>query len=124
MSDKARLIPIKSPLATQNYTRVLVDESKEPNRFLIDAVGSDDVLKDILTKINFQTGPVKEVGVNGVFNEDLLLIVLHRLEYFQKGDYACKENEEAIKKIEEALMWLGKRTKDRDLRNVLGTYNK
>ena len=35
--------------------------------------------------INFQEGPVKESGINGCHNEDLLAIVIDRLQYFQKG---------------------------------------
>jgi hypothetical protein len=70
--------------------------------------------------ILFQTGPIQENGVNGVQNEDLLAIVIHRLRGFQSGTFACRENAIALTKIEEALLWCDKRTNDRKARNVEG----
>jgi hypothetical protein len=72
-------------------------------------------------EINFQRGPIKECGVNGVSNEDLILMVLTRLQQFQNSPYQCRENALAITKLEEAVMWLRKRTLDREARNVEGT---
>ena len=71
--------------------------------------------------IHFQNGPIQENGVNGVQQEDLLIVVIDRLESFQKGQFACKENEIALIKCQEALMWLNKRTQDRKSRQVEGT---
>ena len=71
--------------------------------------------------VNFQNGPIKEAGVNGVMNEDLLAIIIDRLQGFQSGIYKCRENAIALTKIEEALMWLRKRTQDREDRGVEGT---
>ena len=73
-----------------------------------------------LTNINFQTGAIQENGVNGCQNEDLLAIVIHRLEGFQLGDFKCRENAIALTKIQEALMWLEKRTSGRKKRGVEG----
>lgn len=70
--------------------------------------------------ISFQNGPIGEHGVNGCHNEDLLAIVLHRLQCFQSGAFPCKENEMAILKIEEAIHWLNSRTRDRQKRGVEG----
>lgn len=70
--------------------------------------------------INFQNGPVKESGVNGCHNEDLIVIVLDRLKCFQSGDFKCRENALAITKLEEALHWLNHRTSDRKRRGVEG----
>lgn len=72
--------------------------------------------------ITFQNGPIGEVGVNGVSNEALLAIVEHRLLGFQSGQYACRENAVALTKLQEAMMWLQKRTRDRMLRGVEGTH--
>lgn len=69
----------------------------------------------------FQKGPIGEKGVNGCQNEDLLAIVVDRLEYFQRGLYNCRENALALTKIQEALHWLDARTKDREERGVEGT---
>jgi hypothetical protein len=74
-----------------------------------------------LTHVDFQEGPCKENGVNGVANEDLLHMVLVRLNGFQNTPYACKENAMAIARIEEALMWLRYRTESRAQNNTLGT---
>lgn len=87
---------------------------------------SDFVVKEdteeILGKIHFQEGPIKECGVNGVCNEDLINIVIERLESFQKSEFNCRENEMAITKLEEALLWLRKRTMARERRGVEGTH--
>jgi len=71
--------------------------------------------------IKFQKGPIKETGVNGCHQEDLIAIVLDRLQCFQAGAFACRENALAITKLEEALHWLNHRTKDRQERGVEGT---
>lgn len=75
--------------------------------------------------IPFQRGPRNEEGGRkGVLDGDLLEIVRDRLRCFQAGDYACEENAQALRHIEEALMWMNKRAEDRAERNVLGTYQK
>lgn len=71
--------------------------------------------------IRFQKGPVGEQGVNGCHQEDLLAIVIHRLEGFQSGEFACRENALALTNIKSALEWLNKRTADRQSRGVEGT---
>ncbi|MFQ4783759.1 hypothetical protein C4U37_06715 [Clostridioides difficile] len=73
--------------------------------------------------LTFQEGAIKECGVNGINNEDVILAVITRLEAFQESKYACRENEKAIEKLEECLMWLRKRTLDRENRSVVGTSN-
>lgn len=71
--------------------------------------------------IGFQNGPIQESGPNGISNEALLTIVEDRLLGFQSGQYACRENAVALTKIQEAMMWLQKRTRDRIARGVEGT---
>ena len=75
-------------------------------------------------RIQFQKGAVKESGVNGCHQEDLLAIVLDRLQSFQAGEFACRENALAITKIEEAMHWLNHRTSERKARGVEGTSKK
>ena len=70
--------------------------------------------------VHFQNGPVKEVGVNGCHQEDLLLIVADRLKSFQAGSFACEDNAEALGHIRAALLCLGRRTKARQERRVEG----
>lgn len=76
----------------------------------------------IYSTVLFQNGPINEVGVNGVTQEALLSIVEDRLLGFQSGPYACRENAAALTKIQEAMMWLQKRTRDRMARGVEGTH--
>lgn len=64
-------------------------------------------------RICFQNGPIQEFGVNGISGEALLAIVIDRLRSFQAGPFACRENALALTKLEESLMWLQKRTRER-----------
>jgi len=74
--------------------------------------------------INFQNGPILEAGFNGIGNEALLAILEDRLMGFQSGPYASRENAIALTKIQEAMLWLHKRTTDRVRRGVEGTHEK
>lgn len=75
--------------------------------------------------IVFQKGPRKDPNARqGVLDEDLLEIVRDRIKAFQEGPYATRENALALTHIEEALLWLNKRSEDRLERGVLGTYEK
>ncbi len=108
-------------IGTKKYTRVVAMDEKEFNANHHYAVESVDVKGGVIDDIHFQKGPIKENGVNGVMNEDLIVMVIDRLQSFQESQYKCRENAVAITKLEEALMWLGKRTADRDRRGVEGT---
>ena len=77
---------------------------------------------NVLCEIHFQEGPIKECGVNGVCNEDLINMVIERLECFQNTEFKCRENAIAITKLEEALLWLRKRTMAREQRGIEGTH--
>lgn len=74
-----------------------------------------------LSRIQFQDGALKESHIDGVHNEDLLLIVKDRLEGFQASEFACDENQKVLEAIDLALMHLYKRTHQRHRRNVEGT---
>lgn len=78
----------------------------------------------VMCPIRFQDGPIQEAGVNGISNEALLAIVEDRLIGFQSGKFACRENAVALTKLQEAMMWLQKRTRDRMARGVEGTSQK
>lgn len=71
--------------------------------------------------LEFQDGPIGEVGVNGISNEALLAVVMDRLRNFQRGRYANKANACALTHIEEAMHWLHSRTQERMRRGVEGT---
>ena len=83
---------------------------------------SDQVQGVPFAQVTFQNGPVKEAGINGCHNEDLIAIVIDRLKGFQSGDYRCRENALALTKLEEAMHWLNHRTAERKLRGVEGTH--
>lgn len=111
---------LKRDLLRTKFTRVMVEENYKynaPHSFEVRRV-EDDAL---VCKIHFQEGPVHECGSNGVGNEDLINMVVERLECFQKSEFACRENAIAITKLEEALLWLRKRTEGRVQRGVEGT---
>ncbi len=77
-----------------------------------------------LGRITFQNGPINVDGngINGVQNEDLLAIVIDRLEGFQSGKYACQENAIALSQCKAALETLQSRTKARAALGVEGTH--
>lgn len=90
-------------------------------------------VKGLGINIEWQNGPRRKVvdgvaaGVldepNGAFVEDAIVAAKTRLEFFQTaagGKFACRQNAIAITKLEEALMWLDHRTKDRQARGVEG----
>lgn len=72
----------------------------------------------------FQKGPIKEFGVNGITQEAMLAICIDRLRSFQTGPFACRENAIALTHLEDALMWLQRRTRARIARGVEGTHVK
>ena len=75
--------------------------------------------------IDFQNGArTLPDSIHGVLDTDLLEICRHRLQCFQEGPFASRDNAMALTHIEEALMWLNRRVEDRIERNVLGTNNK
>lgn len=123
-----------------NFNVVVMDELREkfPEKF--NESGSMDYKwfeKDIrpnnfvyvrhdVNSLSFtlQNGPVKENGVNGCQIDTVIAAaktILQGLNSLGKGQYACRENSMAITKLDEALMWLEKRTKDREARSVEGT---
>ena len=117
----------KVEIGTSNYTEVFSEDAKTFNSYHEYEVRqtppeaatiSED---EIYAKIKFQQGPIKEYGVNGCHNEDLIAIVIDRLQNFQESSFACRENAIAITKLEEALLWLGKRTQDRRNKGIEGT---
>lgn len=71
-------------------------------------------------EIKFQDGPIPTTGRNGLQVEEALQQCVNRLQKYQ-SEVPCRENALAITKIEEAIMWLEKRTQDRKARGVEGT---
>lgn len=67
-----------------------------------------------------QTGPIKEVGVNGCQVDTVIETAKIILEEFNKK-VPCRENSVAITKLDEALHWLEHRKKNSEARDVEGT---
>lgn len=117
------LVDLKHDLLTTKYTRVLHEKEfnfNAPHHFEVWADEGQQV-PFLVGNVHFQEGPIKENGVNGVCNEDLIAMVICRLENFQKSPYSSRDNAMAITKLEEALLWLRKRTIGRENRGVEGT---
>lgn len=56
---------------------------------------------------------------DGTTNEALLEVLIARMQYLQYK-FPCRENAIVITNLEESLMWLEKRTRDRQSRGVEG----
>lgn len=79
-------------------------------------------------EIRWQNGPLgrgPERLPNGAFVEGVIQATIDRLQFYQtasKGKFACRENAIALTHLETALLWLEKRTADREEREVEGRY--
>lgn len=60
---------------------------------------------------------------NGTTNEEVLEMLINRMNYLN-SKFPCRENSIAITNLEQALMWLNKRTEDRKKRGVEGKHEK
>lgn len=125
MTGMDNRINLRNGLITQKYTTISHESDfkfNAPHHFEVNAVDPVTLSEgELIATIDFQEGPIKENGVNGVANEDLIAMVICRLQSFQNTEYACRENAMAVTKLEESLMWLRKRTMDREERGVEGT---
>lgn len=69
--------------------------------------------------LEFQMGGVADNGVNGITNEALLAVLIHRMK-FLNAKFPCPENDRAIAHLEGALANLEIRTFRRIARGVEG----
>lgn len=86
-------------------------------------------VKGVGLNIEWQNGPLgrgdERKDPNGAFVETVISAAKQRIEFYQtanNGKFACRENAIAITKLEEALLWLDKRTREREERQVEGTH--
>ena len=113
-------------IGSHRFTKVIVlDEPGQGNachEYIVNNIDhGNERLAESYADVKFQDGPIKENRVNGCHQEDLLAIVIDRLESFQAGEFACEENHKALGCIKEALKWLNHRTAVRQKRGVEGT---
>lgn len=119
---------LKHDLLTNKYTTVYHEEDfkfNAPHHFTVTkqvGMPNGEPFEKVIQVINFQEGAIKEHGVNGVCNEDLIAMVICRLEHFNQSEFRSRDNAVAITKLEEALLWLRKRTIGRENRGVEGTH--
>jgi hypothetical protein len=77
--------------------------------------------------IKWQDGPLGRGAdrkePNGAFVEGVIAAAIDRISYYQASKFNSRENALAITKLEEALLWLQKRTMDREARAVEGTHS-
>lgn len=66
-----------------------------------------------------QNGPIKEVGINGCQIDCMIEAAKKIIEGFNK-DFPCRENSMVITKLDESLMWLRERTRNRELAGIEG----
>lgn len=115
-------------IGSKKYTQVVCDDAlgagNACHSYRVLSVEGPEIAQSEFAVVNFQNGPIKESGINGCHNEDLIAIVIDRLQGFQAGEYKCRENAIALTKLEECLMWLNKRTTERINRGVEGTHTK
>lgn len=83
--------------------------------------GSPAIVESKYYWIKFQAGPIQEYGVNGTTIEEMIEVLVKRLEGFNAGPFRCRENSLAITDLQSAQNWLDRRTKARQAQGVEGT---
>ena len=121
VDDQAEQEPRPLYIGTAKHTVVMAMDQKGAGNanHHYEVFSAEDTQKFL--EVHFQDGPIKKAGINGVHNEDLIAMVIDRLEGFQNGPYVCAENAMAMIKLDEALHWLRHRTEERSRRGVEGT---
>lgn len=81
----------------------------------------DNYIREEGNTVSFtiQDGPIKEVGVNGVQIDEVIRWAKDKIAGFNKN-FPCRENSLVITKLDEALLWLYERKRERDARGVEG----
>ncbi|KKM94900.1 hypothetical protein LCGC14_1193720 [marine sediment metagenome] len=98
----------------------LTDAQGLPAGGMVDGVGFS---------IYWQNGPLgtgaDRLEPNGAFVETIIAAALQRIEWYQEvcgGKFRCEENSQAIICLNNTLLSLDQRTKDRQSRGVEGTH--
>ena len=73
--------------------------------------------------VAWQDGPLgAQSEPSGAFVEDVIRVAIDRIEWYNEGQFRCRENSLAITHLEEAMHWMWARTRDREERGVEGTH--
>lgn len=73
-------------------------------------------------RIQFQHGLAPVVGVNGVRVDDVIEAAIARLDRYQQGSLACRENVEALDALHRAKDAMARRRSRRVSQGVYNTY--
>ena len=79
----------------------------------------DDSHGNAIAHVSFQNGPVPQNGVNGLTNEALLAILIHRTNILNE-QFPCNENSEALVLMTQAKQVFEHRTKRRQAAGIEG----
>ena len=107
------MIKLNNELLANDYTEILHEKEYTtiPCNFIINRVSNraskrNNSIMDTLAIMNFQDGSIERNGINGIFDEDLIAIIIKRLESLQQTRHKCSEKELVLLKLEEALISL------------------
>lgn len=96
-------------------------DNKKPNEYYLANFKRESDNSLMHQKIAFYELNEDETFNNGTTLEEMLRVSVERLQDLNNR-FACRENSLAITKMQEALMWLNKRTEDRVARRVEGKH--
>jgi hypothetical protein len=91
--------------------------------YYLDHFGQGETLSMLpppeITRLHFYEMRVDGTKIDGVTNEEVLRVLVHRLKVLDEK-FSCIQNDFAIKYLESALALLESRTEDRKARGVEG----
>lgn len=103
---------------------MMLDKFKAENHNDENGNPAGGIVLGVGLNIDWQNGPLgrdeTRIAPNGAFVETVIAAAKQRIEYYNESQFKCRENAMAITKLDEALMWLDKRTQDRENRKVEG----
>jgi len=101
-----------------------MDKIVKGHKYLLDNFEDKEGEPQVLQFIHKENiGGVFTTICDGTTNEEVLEVLIDRMQYLQEK-FPCRENAIVITNLEESLMWLNKRTTDRQARGVEGKNEK
>jgi hypothetical protein len=108
----------------KNIIAIAAGALYEVPQYKITEEGIQDAEPVIITFCKGNKSDMTMLNQTGLFTETLIETAKQYLESVNKGDLATRETAMASTKLDEALLWLGKRADDRKRREVQSTYEK